>query len=634
MESFRFDRIARATAHRFPRRALPGLAGSLAAGLGQIADAKAKKKKACHSGLKRCQNRCTDLATDAANCGTCGTACPTGASCTDGTCACGGDRVACGNSCVSLHDDPGNCGRCDTTCPAEALCIDGRCSCPSGQEACADECADLDSDDRHCGDCDNPCDDDQSCVDGACLTEECVIGCGDGRLCCLGRCASVTFNRFNCGGCGIACRAAESCCSGTCVNLDRSTENCGACGWACSGDTLCCGGECRNVLVDETNCGRCGRSCAAGQSCCNGKCRDLAADPDNCGACGSTCPAGWSCCAGHCRALQTDIANCGSCGTMCGFNQACAAGHCRPVTGYALADFWSGGEGPAFLFADATELTTQSGLLYVSDAGQKAIVAVDVSGVQVSTTPTAFAPDALGVAPNGTVVAIDNTRGDAEVVRMQVGGAVVTRWRTSGGASATLLDLIVDDDGFVFVSDSGSDTVQVFRLDGTPVRSWPTVQGTPGTRSIPYGLATDRQGNVFVVEGRGRIQKFGRDGSFKNAWLSPSGLDDIRQVCADRDGSVLAIDTSRDKLEKFAPDGTSLFVLSLPRPAGATSGNQLLPEDIAVADDLTVYVSSSLGWVMVLTPTLGPPTDGSTAALHAAKQRHKRKPRRNPGPNR
>jgi hypothetical protein len=92
----------------------------------------------CAPGLTACSNctLCTDTQSDTSNCGGCGLACPTGASCVGGHCqacaALGPHFAECGGGekdyCADLGSDTHNCGACNTVCtPTGAPCVDGVC---------------------------------------------------------------------------------------------------------------------------------------------------------------------------------------------------------------------------------------------------------------------------------------------------------------------------------------------------------------------------------------------------------------------------------------------------------------------------------------------------------------------------
>src|SRR5262245_52406491 len=94
-----------------------------------------------------CENACSNLMTDAKNCGACGAACKAEEFCSSGKCAlfCTPGQTACGRSCVNLDGDNANCGACGMACPAGNVCSTGKCllSCQMGLTNCSGRCTNI-----------------------------------------------------------------------------------------------------------------------------------------------------------------------------------------------------------------------------------------------------------------------------------------------------------------------------------------------------------------------------------------------------------------------------------------------------------------------------------------------------------
>jgi hypothetical protein len=145
----------------------------------------------CPEGQTACDGSCVDLQTDPAHCGGCGDACMVGAnataSCTAGACGvvcetgfddCDADPTDCE---ANVASDPANCGTCGNGCIARAnaapSCSGGTCglgACNAGYEDCdgfaETGCeAHLMTSEGNCMTCGNACAANQVCAQGTCL---------------------------------------------------------------------------------------------------------------------------------------------------------------------------------------------------------------------------------------------------------------------------------------------------------------------------------------------------------------------------------------------------------------------------------------------------------------------------------
>ena len=130
--------------------------------------------------LTACTSKCTDLQTDAANCGSCGVVCEHGQQCVGGACTAACDELGlteCSNVCVDVSSDPKFCGNCSTACAENEKCISGVCTqvyftcMRKSDTSCYGACVDLKNDDRNCSSCGNKCAGGTICVNGSCVDD-------------------------------------------------------------------------------------------------------------------------------------------------------------------------------------------------------------------------------------------------------------------------------------------------------------------------------------------------------------------------------------------------------------------------------------------------------------------------------
>ena len=86
--------------------------------------------------------------------------------------AAGAEPVACSGQCVDLASDAENCGGCGSYCvPHDEVCFSGQClpgSCPTGLTSCVDACVDTKTDRLSCGACGRACPTGHLCASGTC----------------------------------------------------------------------------------------------------------------------------------------------------------------------------------------------------------------------------------------------------------------------------------------------------------------------------------------------------------------------------------------------------------------------------------------------------------------------------------
>jgi Uncharacterized conserved protein len=139
------------------------------------------------------------------------------------------------------------------------------------------------------------------------------------------------------------------------------------------------------------------------------------------------------------------------------------------------------------------------------------------------------------------------------------GVCLVTKWGQHGsgiGQFANQIGVTVDRLGNVYVADTGNDRIQKFTNAGVFIRAWGSTGSGDGQFNSPIGVAVDPSGNVYVSDqGNHRIQKFGSSGNFIRAWGPPGPGDTLTGIDVDSAGNVFVADAGNERILKFTNSG-------------------------------------------------------------------------------
>lgn len=121
-------------------------------------------------------------------------------------------------------------------------------------------------------------------------------------------------------------------------------------------------------------------------------------------------------------------------------------------------------------------------------------------------------------------------------------------------------DVTIGSDGLLYVVDGGNFRVQVFRPDGTFVRTFGAIGRQGGQFSRPKEAATDQDGNVYIVDAAfGNFQIFTPEGQLLLSVGSRSEKDGLARymlpsgIAVDGDGRVYMVDQYFRKVDIYRP---------------------------------------------------------------------------------
>ena len=103
-------------------------------------------------------------------------------------------------------------------------------------------------------------------------------------------------------------------------------------------------------------------------------------------------------------------------------------------------------------------------------------------------------------------------------------------------------------------------------MDGEFIDAWGSFGSGPGEFNLPWGLATDKGGNVYVADWRNdRIQKFSNHGQFVAQFgSSGSGEGEFQRptgLVVDADGYIYVADWGNERVQVLDSEGRFQIVL-------------------------------------------------------------------------
>jgi DNA-binding beta-propeller fold protein YncE len=178
---------------------------------------------------------------------------------------------------------------------------------------------------------------------------------------------------------------------------------------------------------------------------------------------------------------------------------------------------------------------------------------------------------------------------------------------------------------FLYVADAGNDVVDVFDADsfkllrqiGKPSRKHD--QTDPGTFSLPEAVAVDKDGNVYVTDDfNNRIEVFDADGEFISTFGKngdgPADLERPKGIAVDCDGHVWVVDAAQNLVKVFNQQGRLLIYFG---GQGNYPGQFMGPWGITIDKSNRVIVSETFpGRVQVFRYV----TDAQAAAEKARRE--------------
>ena len=150
-----------------------------------------------------------------------------------------------------------------------------------------------------------------------------------------------------------------------------------------------------------------------------------------------------------------------------------------------------------------------------------------------------------------------------------------------------------DSEGNVFISDEGTDRVNIYSADGSPLGFWGTTGHNDGELRGPSGIAFDSNDEVFISDQlNSRIQKFTKDGKFiANFGGETNGQDSLNLpwgLTVASDGDLYVADWANHRVAKYSGGGEFIRAFG---NRGKSDGQFINPSSVAVDDSGYIYVA-------------------------------------------
>ena len=200
-------------------------------------------------------------------------------------------------------------------------------------------------------------------------------------------------------------------------------------------------------------------------------------------------------------------------------------------------------------------------------------------------------PRAIAIDRDDQLYIVDKT---ARIQVFKTDGTFLRSWSTPDHAHGKPTGLFIDRDGNLMVADTHYFQVLVYSPDGKLLRTMGGVKGEkPGEFGLVTGVAQDSQGNIYISEygEYDRIQKFAPDGHFLLQWGGhggePGQFVRPQKIVFDADDHLWVTDAGNHRIQVFDSQGK---LLKLWGTQGEKPGELYYPYDIVLAPHDTLYI--------------------------------------------
>jgi sugar lactone lactonase YvrE len=172
--------------------------------------------------------------------------------------------------------------------------------------------------------------------------------------------------------------------------------------------------------------------------------------------------------------------------------------------------------------------------IFSADSGMKRVLIFNAQHkVEGSISEGLFDPGGMAIDEENRLLYVADAEQDLVMVYdadppykliRKMGKAGTKHTSTVPGEFAKPTNVAVDKDGYVYVTDTWNDRVEVFDADGTFIRTWGKAGDGPGYFARPKGIAIDGDGHIWVTDSmQDRVQVYTPEGRLL-IWMGGHGL--------------------------------------------------------------------------------------------------------------
>jgi DNA-binding beta-propeller fold protein YncE len=145
----------------------------------------------------------------------------------------------------------------------------------------------------------------------------------------------------------------------------------------------------------------------------------------------------------------------------------------------------------------------------------------------------------------------------------------------------------------IYVSDTKNCRIQIFDIDGNPMKTFGKYGKKAGEFQFPYGLAADSKGNIYVADlYSGTVTRFDQEGKFLGTVVNKGSSAGIQSPAglAIKNNLLYVTDVKECNVQIFDLNGKPVQQVS---SGGRTPGKLYAPNAIAVDNKGTMYVTDT-----------------------------------------